>query len=245
MGNKILLNLNNGIIVLDFPNVRKKSFFLFKNKFQKKEGRPSLTMETYCERNMGKGIKQKIIRLAFLAGLSLSPVTQASPMHLVAMINFDCPHCADASNFFQVLENRVDGQGGEFIVAPLPGSEDYVLRERFYYAADLVNNKAGKMVIRTLFDAAKSKYLIESYEELATLMQIEYPNSFDWGVIAKKAESRSVDKRLHKAIVLANDVGMRTFPSFITFDGTNKELIIAPGSIPEQISKVLSKIQGD
>lgn len=143
------------------------------------------------------------------------------------------------------MESVTTKTGGTFVIAPLPTEIDDDKRELFYYAADTVDKKAGKLVLRTLFDAAKNEHRFENMEEVATLLQIEYPSAgFDWLEIAEKHEEYGSKKRLAKAIALANELEMMTYPGFITYDGTNKELVITSGTIPEQVTHVIEKIRG-
>lgn len=170
----------------------------------------------------------------------------AQSNHLVAIVNFDCQYCQEAYKFYPMIKNKVEGEGGRFVVAPLPTSIDHDFRERFYYEADSINKVLGQMVLQVLFHSAESKFKINDPEELASLLTIEHGDEIPWQKIAQRVmtgKDKKGRERLGKAINLAREKGVVGYPSYIVFSGSKSELVLTNGDSLNQIKNVLKHFE--
>lgn len=192
-------------------------------------------------------IMKKYILILFLF-LPVFAFAEDKP-RLAIIVSFDCPNCYEMSGYIDFIDRYLVNNGYENLsLVPIITSEkDKGVRESYFYAADALNKRLGRKVSNVLFKLGKERIPINSANDLADWMEIEYPEEKEkWKRFASKSAMSFGSIRLSKAILFSIKSGFLTTPSFVKVSNDKIKLLITnEKDVGAKVEKVLQIFMED
>ncbi len=149
-------------------------------------------------------------------GLILSPVTFAggvSPIDVVKIISFECPHCAASNSFDNTLRREIKPYKGRLVIAPVSPQVETNAKDRVFYSVKKINEDASFVVKDQIFRAyhefdLKFEDTFQVEEWVKQELQNTTFNNLDWETISKLYFSDDVTTAMIKAyqLIVKNDL---------------------------------------
>jgi protein-disulfide isomerase len=168
------------------------------------------------------GIKALIAAAAFVVlsssswGQGADAPAALSPIHVVKLINFNCPACYQSETLDPPIRRAVREQGGKFVIAPIPRPETDS-RERFYYALRDLGPEIEEKARQSLFKGSQDlNYpLADTPQVLDWLSQDLATEGIDWDAIVATVNGEHGGDAVTRAIDLAAKAGAQVTPTYV------------------------------
>lgn len=181
--------------------------------------------------------------LALLLTVSSSLAFAGEPIHVVKFINFSCPVCRSSELLDAPIRERVEGQGGRFVVAPLPrGRSD--ARERFYYALRELGPKMELRVRQSLYRGAQDMgYPLADVPQTLDWLMIDLnTEGINWTNVLTDVNGTEPTAAVHRAVRLALRVGLQVVPTYILVQGDEVLATLDPPSVGGELSQLRTAV---
>ncbi len=173
----------------------------------------------------------RLLKLALAGGLLLGPVlTQASPVYLVELANFACPHCNHMQSFDPKIDNAVKATGGEFDFAPVRAKSQTDAAALVYFAAREQGPRVAAITRALLFEAMYNDgEPIQSVTQGVVFLEQDWPKSQptpDFQKMTAATATHPVQDSMIKAMQLGAGLGVSKLPAFVFIHDGSPGLVL-------------------
>lgn len=162
------------------------------------------------------------ISLLFALISTFSYAERVTPIDVVKIINFECPHCASSNHLDSSFRRYIAQFGGRLVIAPVSPQIETNARDRVFYAVKKVDENASFLVKDQIFRAYHEFNLkFDDTYQVEEWIKQELQNTdvvnLDWENIAKLYFSKDVDMTMIKAlkIIIQND--LENLPAYVYY----------------------------
>jgi protein-disulfide isomerase len=154
------------------------------------------------------------------------------PVHVVKFVSVDCSVCRASENLDAPIRSAVEGQGGRFIVAPLPRGNNEA-RERFYYALRELGPEIETQVRRSLYRGAQDLgYPLSDAPQTLDWLQNDLASSaIDWKRFLDAVNGGETAAAVERAVQLAVRAGLQVVPAYVLVQNNKILTTLDPKSV--------------
>ncbi|OCX68698.1 hypothetical protein A6M27_17030 [Acidithiobacillus thiooxidans] len=192
-----------------------------------------------------------LLKLALAGGFFLNPIlVQASPVYLVELANFACPHCNHMESFDPKIDAEVKATGGAFDFAPVRAKSQTDAAAEVYFAAREQGPQIAAITRALLFEAMYNDgEPLQSVTQGVVFLQQDWPKSEpapNFQKMATATATTTVQQSVLKAMQLGVSLGVSKLPAFVFIHDGRPGLVLERGTQyptePQLASAVLKAI---
>lgn len=162
------------------------------------------------------------LMLGSLLIANLAWAEKISPIDVVKIINFECPHCATSNHLDSSFRKYINQYNGRLVIAPVSAQIETNAKDRVFYAVKKIDEESSFLVKDQIFRAyhefnLKFDDTYQAEEWIKQELQNTPVINLDWEAIAKLYFAPETDKVMIKAlkIIIQND--LENLPAYVFY----------------------------